>query len=106
MFYSVNELPSLEPLRITDQYILAHTPLWRFMYIDESLDGFLLEPLGICRKVEDSLQTEMYLCSSCHSLLEHNNLPRLALNNGLYRGELPPKLSDITWVEEMACSLY
>lgn len=24
----------------------------------------------------------------------------------MYRGELPPDLQDITWIEEMACSLY
>ncbi|KAE9395281.1 hypothetical protein BT96DRAFT_761643, partial [Gymnopus androsaceus JB14] len=30
----------------------------------------------------------------------------LALNNHMYRGELPADSKDITWVEEMACSLY
>ncbi|KAE9384567.1 hypothetical protein BT96DRAFT_841991, partial [Gymnopus androsaceus JB14] len=30
----------------------------------------------------------------------------LALNNHMYRGELPPDLQDITWVEEVVCSLY
>ncbi|KAF9056764.1 hypothetical protein BDP27DRAFT_1146750, partial [Rhodocollybia butyracea] len=44
--------------------------------------------------------------SECFSFLTRGKLPRLALNNGLYRGELPDELKDITWVEEMACSLY
>ncbi|KAE9393260.1 hypothetical protein BT96DRAFT_999637 [Gymnopus androsaceus JB14] len=40
-------LLSLDILRVTDTYILAHTPLSRFKYIHDSLDGLLLEPKGI-----------------------------------------------------------
>ncbi|KAF5365147.1 hypothetical protein D9757_011773 [Collybiopsis confluens] len=33
-------------------------------------------------------------------------MPKFALNNHLYRGELPDDLEDVTWAEEMACALY
>ncbi|KAE9389473.1 hypothetical protein BT96DRAFT_758331, partial [Gymnopus androsaceus JB14] len=46
------------------------------------------------------------LCVQCYGALSKNNMPRLALNNNLYRSELPLDLKDITWVEEMACTLY
>ncbi|KAE9400121.1 hypothetical protein BT96DRAFT_746953, partial [Gymnopus androsaceus JB14] len=46
------------------------------------------------------------LCIQCYGPLCKNTMPRLALNNNMYRGELPPDLQDITWIEEMACALY
>ncbi|KAE9404398.1 hypothetical protein BT96DRAFT_813702, partial [Gymnopus androsaceus JB14] len=48
----------------------------------------------------------IYLCIQCYGALSKNNMPQLALNNNLYRSELPLDLKDITWVEEMACALY
>jgi hypothetical protein len=33
-------------------------------------------------------------------------VPRLALANNLYRGQLPDEFKDLTWVEEMVCSIY
>ncbi|KAE9391589.1 hypothetical protein BT96DRAFT_749375, partial [Gymnopus androsaceus JB14] len=46
------------------------------------------------------------LCCSCYTALSKEKMPRWALNNHMYRGELPEYLHDITWIEEMACSLY
>ncbi|KAE9384721.1 hypothetical protein BT96DRAFT_749542, partial [Gymnopus androsaceus JB14] len=46
------------------------------------------------------------LCASCYTALSKDSLPKFALNNHMYRGELPEYLKDITWVEEMACSLF
>ncbi|TRM62200.1 hypothetical protein BD626DRAFT_404200, partial [Schizophyllum amplum] len=46
------------------------------------------------------------LCSECRNSLLAGKLPRFALANMLYRGHLPPDLLDITWIEEMVCSLY
>ncbi|KAE9398094.1 hypothetical protein BT96DRAFT_777026, partial [Gymnopus androsaceus JB14] len=96
----------LDLLRVTNQYILEHTPRSRFIYIHPSLDGLLLDPKGI--RATDNLcnNVELYLCASCHTALSQGKMPRLALNNYMYRGELPEYLRDITWVEEMACSLY
>lgn len=85
-------------------YILNHAGMSRFFYADHSLNGLLLEPMGI--KVNQNGSVNVYFCAECQSALGKCKLPHLALNNGLYRGELPEDLKDITWVEEMACSLY
>ncbi|KAJ3720700.1 hypothetical protein C8R42DRAFT_583087, partial [Lentinula raphanica] len=54
----------------------------------------------------DCSSFKIYFCGPCHSSLRRNTLPRLALNNHLFRGELPAQFSDMTWAEEMACALY
>ncbi|KAJ3933314.1 MAG: hypothetical protein NXY57DRAFT_876436, partial [Lentinula lateritia] len=46
------------------------------------------------------------LCRSCCGSLQRSVMPRLALNNFLYRGELSEDLQNVTWVEEMACAIY
>ncbi|KAF8525305.1 hypothetical protein JB92DRAFT_2635616, partial [Gautieria morchelliformis] len=46
------------------------------------------------------------LCPDCHSSLTHEKVPRFALKNDLYSGHLPEEFMDLTWVEEMVCSLY
>lgn len=43
-YYTNDHLPCLDMLRIADRYILDHTPLSRFMYIDSTLEGLMLEP--------------------------------------------------------------
>ncbi|KAJ4498891.1 hypothetical protein C8R41DRAFT_730688, partial [Lentinula lateritia] len=48
----------------------------------------------------------MYFCRDCYGSLRRSTMPRLALNNYLYRGELSDLLKDVTWVEEMACCIY
>ncbi|EJD49281.1 hypothetical protein AURDEDRAFT_45528, partial [Auricularia subglabra TFB-10046 SS5] len=46
------------------------------------------------------------LCNECHRSLRNGTVPKFALANGLYRGELPEYFSDLTWVEEQVCALY
>ncbi|KIJ25887.1 hypothetical protein M422DRAFT_192898, partial [Sphaerobolus stellatus SS14] len=46
------------------------------------------------------------LCGECHSALVQARVPKFALKNGLYRGHLPPQFADLTWIEEMVCSIY
>ncbi|KAI5987248.1 hypothetical protein EDD15DRAFT_2120643, partial [Pisolithus albus] len=46
------------------------------------------------------------ICSGCMTALSHGKLPRLALANGLFRGQLPDRFLDLTWVEERICSIY
>ncbi|KAG2108698.1 uncharacterized protein F5147DRAFT_694504 [Suillus discolor] len=33
-------------------------------------------------------------------------VPRLALRNNLYRGDLPVQFQDLTWIEEKICAIY
>lgn len=105
-YYPRDVLPDLNVLRVRNQHIIDHTPRSRFTYIDASLDGLLLASEGVRSLDQECKQVEMYLCTSCFGSLTKNQMPRLALNNNLYRGELPDDLKDITWVEEMACALY
>ncbi|KAF9033429.1 hypothetical protein BDZ89DRAFT_947763, partial [Hymenopellis radicata] len=46
------------------------------------------------------------ICLKCHTSLSAGNLPRLALRNRLFRGELPEEFRGLTWLEEMVCSIY
>jgi hypothetical protein len=46
------------------------------------------------------------LCAECSSSLSRSVLPRCTWVNGLFRGELPQVFKDLTWVEEMMCSIY
>ena len=48
----------------------------------------------------------LHLCKECASYLRLNKLPRFALANNFYRGELPEEFKNLTWVEEMACAIY
>ncbi|KAF8521354.1 hypothetical protein JB92DRAFT_3278850 [Gautieria morchelliformis] len=50
--------------------------------------------------------TKVFLCLDCQSSLTHEKLPRFALKNDLYRGRLPEEFADLSWVEEMVCSIY
>ncbi|EJD37178.1 hypothetical protein AURDEDRAFT_47588, partial [Auricularia subglabra TFB-10046 SS5] len=45
-------------------------------------------------------------CSDCDVSLRNGTIPKFALANGLYRGELPEHLRDLTWVEEQVCALH
>lgn len=74
----------------------------RFAYDDpvQALSGPLLLPSAI-RDVDDSCI--MDICRSCHSILarKHNSLPRSALANGLWLGDVPSVLQCFTFVEQM-----
>ena len=48
----------------------------------------------------------LHLCKECASHLRSNKLPRFALANNFYRGELPEEFKDLTLVEEMACAIF
>jgi len=51
---------------------------------------------------------EVHICDQCNAPLSKSppQLPKFALKNNLYRGELPADLLDLTWVEEQVCALY
>ncbi|KIM39168.1 hypothetical protein M413DRAFT_75250, partial [Hebeloma cylindrosporum] len=49
---------------------------------------------------------KLNICSECYTYLMRKKMPRLALANNLYRGVLPDEFQNLTWVEEMVCSIY
>jgi hypothetical protein len=50
--------------------------------------------------------TRLNICMQCHSSLSKGAMPKFALANNLYRGNLPSQFHDLTWVEEMVCAQY
>ena len=53
-----------------------------------------------------SRNANVNVCSQCYSSLAKEKIPRFALKNNLYQGQLPTYFHDLTWVEEMACAIY
>ncbi|KAG2106190.1 uncharacterized protein F5147DRAFT_761758, partial [Suillus discolor] len=65
----------------------------------------MLEKAGVF--VDDSAVPRISICSACHvSLSKLSCIPRFALANNLYRGELPSRFHGLTWVEEKICAIY
>ena len=77
----------------------------KFEYVVDILKNHLLTKEGIDLNGLESVP-QIQLCQFCHSDLQQNRLPKYALANDLYRGILPAEFDDLTWVEEMVCSLY
>lgn len=105
---NIDDSLSLEILRLKDNFIVKNCVIKcnsaEFNYGNNLLNGLMLEKHGIleCNKTEAKLN----ICSECYTSLKHNKIPHLALANNLYRGVLPDQFQDLTWVEEMVCSIY
>ncbi|KAJ3967503.1 hypothetical protein EV361DRAFT_807166, partial [Lentinula raphanica] len=105
-FIEEQDWPSFTKLKVTDPFILQHVSRSRLTYLSPTLDGLLLDKKGIVGTDENCTSFKMYLCGPCKTALGKDCMPRLALNNHLYRGDLPSEFEDLTWAEEMACALY
>ncbi|KAF8290397.1 hypothetical protein DL93DRAFT_2069044, partial [Clavulina sp. PMI_390] len=49
------------------------------------------------------------ICDQCHSSLAsttRSRIPKHSLKNSLYRGYLPERFRDLTWIEEQVCAKY
>ncbi|KIJ08065.1 hypothetical protein PAXINDRAFT_139506, partial [Paxillus involutus ATCC 200175] len=55
---------------------------------------------------DDDESAVVNICPDCFAALSKKNIPRFALANGLFRGELPDVFRDLTWVEEKICAIY
>ncbi|KAG1761817.1 hypothetical protein EDD22DRAFT_779283, partial [Suillus occidentalis] len=99
----------LESLRVTDEFIVQKCILQglscRFTFGSELIDGLMLEKAGVVTITDDSVT--LNVCGSCQAALRKpDRVPRLALKNSLYRGELPVQFQDLTWIEEKICAIY
>ncbi|KAF8577717.1 hypothetical protein K439DRAFT_1649016 [Ramaria rubella] len=74
------------------------------MFNDDVLDGLMLARDGL-EPISDG-GTRVFLCPECYASLNRSSIPHLSLKNRLYRGILPDQFTDLTWVEEMVCSIY
>ncbi|KAH7903416.1 hypothetical protein BJ138DRAFT_987617, partial [Hygrophoropsis aurantiaca] len=64
----------------------------------------MLDKAGIA--FTENQSTTINICSDCAQSLSKAKIPHFALANKLYRGLIPDRFSDLTWVEEMVCSIY
>lgn len=109
-------LPHLDRLSAHDTYFsvqgitaprvnnLLHSQL---IYNDSSLNNLILDPAGFTYSVQDGQQATLHVCKLCYSSFSAQGppkIPRLALANHLFRGQLPPQFLDLTWVEEVVCA--
>ncbi|KAG1829117.1 hypothetical protein EV424DRAFT_461362 [Suillus variegatus] len=109
--FTATDAPSfhLETLRVTDRFIIQKCVVQglsaAFSFDCPIIDGLMLERAGIVDCSSDCVR--LFLCSSCRtSLSKPDKVPRFALANNLYRGQLPLHLQDISWVEEKVCAIY
>ncbi|KZS86508.1 hypothetical protein SISNIDRAFT_420793, partial [Sistotremastrum niveocremeum HHB9708] len=93
-------------LRLDDERIesyLQRSGCEDFSHHNEVLDRLMLDRSGL---VEGTDKTSVQLCHECFNALRKNKIPKFALKNDLYRGQLPVHLQDLTWMEEMTCAIY
>ena len=77
--------------------------LFGFEFDDPVLSGCVLYPESFKSSSDGRV---IDVCVDCHTSLSKKRLPKFSLANSLYRGRLPSEFADLTWVEEMVCSLY
>lgn len=99
---------NLGVLRLCDLFIIEKCMIQclspEFNYLNSALDGTMLDHCGIvCDEVH---KAKLNNCGDCSTDLFKQKIPRFALANGLYWGELPDMFTDLTWVEEKICAIY
>jgi len=104
-----SELPlNLDILQLNDPFIVTKCVIQclssEFIYQCSVLDGLMLDKSGIPFCTSDS--STLNICGQCFRSLSCAKVPRFALANKLYRGQMPPQFRDLTWVEEMVCAIY
>ena len=98
----------LDILRLQDQFVVRKSAVQclssGFNYNNHYLDGLMLDRHGVLSDTEDA--AEVNICGEYCAMLSKKKIPRFALANGLFRGELPDVFRDLTWVEEKICAIY
>ena len=97
--------PSLDfsILHVQDSFITDISD-FHWQYSSDMIDNCILDTLGF--KQCDEQHIVLQVCNDCSSALNKKCLPRFSLANHFYRGKLPNKFGDLTWVEEMICAKY
>jgi ribosomal protein L31 len=98
----------LDMLLITDPFLIQHCIVQcnsaEFVFGCKSLDGLMLYKPAVHSSSGGNVRLDV--CSQCHSCLCRGVMPKFALANDLYRGQLPVQFTDLTCVEEMVCARY
>jgi hypothetical protein len=95
-------------LSISDPFIIQKCILQcnsaEFMFGHCAIDGLMLFKPSVHASVNGTLCID--ICDTCHSSLIDHQMPKYVLANGLYQGNLPSQLANLTWVEEMVCAIF
>jgi len=96
----------LHMLRVTDPFIIQnciiHCNSAEFVFGCKALDSLMLYKPALHHLPRGNICLD--ICMQCHSCLSKGTMPKFALANNLYRGCLPSRFHDLTWVEEMVCA--
>jgi hypothetical protein len=99
---SVHLPKGFDVLRMNEGHNRYNQPDFHFGH--PALDHLMVSRYGVKNPDEES-NVELNVCNECLNPLKRNTVPRHALMNGLYVGELPDHLKDISWLEEQICAL-
>ncbi|KAJ3557162.1 hypothetical protein NM688_g1617 [Phlebia brevispora] len=78
----------------------------------QATDGRITASDGMEILCQDALydnngSTYLYICKTCYnSLKKHKQIPRMALSNGLWLGDVPPELQKLNYVEKLVVARY
>ena len=104
-------LHRLQHLCVRDPFVLreciTQSLSTAFFFDSPLINNLMLDRHGIVHVEVDSVKIN--LCRECHTTLANSKsvkIPRFAWANSLYRGDLPPFFSDLTWVEEKVCAKH
>jgi hypothetical protein len=115
MTYKLDRSDDLPPpfkalLTILPSSIFRNTPNFQFGH--PAIDNLMLCSRGL--HCDRDRHVKVHVCADCvsslvpkHALKRHVlKLPKYALANKLYLGDLPNRFKDLTWIEEQVCVLY
>ncbi|OCH89703.1 hypothetical protein OBBRIDRAFT_732258, partial [Obba rivulosa] len=68
------------------------------------VQGFILEHRAT--RIGNGGDLELQICGPCERSLRKKRMPVLALANGLWLGDVPPVLRDLSFVEKLCISRY
>ncbi|KAG6835881.1 hypothetical protein H0H93_013721 [Arthromyces matolae] len=101
---SLHGVDSASPIYNNDQWDAVRDNFKHFLPFDSGvLRNLLLDPEGVETKENGSIHLQV--CSECLRSLKKNKLPKFALANRLFLGEIPDVLKDLTQIEESMIAL-
>ena len=101
--FDINDLQNLEILKCNEElYKKFPNQFFYKTFPSNALNNLILNKKGIINKENES--TKLYLCSLCSELLKKKKLPKMAIANGFFIGELMNDLPELTWLEQQCIS--
>jgi len=95
-------------LLTVNKEVFSLIPAFEYTYGCPQIDGHFLERAGftVFYDHDSSATASLQVCGDCYSAVCRNVMPQFALANFLFRGSLPERFKDVTWIEERLCALH